>query len=256
MKWIRKRVLDGEIMSGTWVCLGCESVAEIAGSAGFDWLLIDMEHGVGDAHTLIHLLQAAGCTAAAPIVRLAANDPAMFKRALDLGASGIMVPQINSADEARLAAAAIRYPPQGIRGLATITRASRFGYDFDAYLEQANDQLLTVIQIETADAVDDVYNIAGVEGVDVLFVGPADLTLNLGIYGQIDHPKFIAAVERVIDACRKNGKQAGILLKGPEQIASAIDIGFTFIAIGTDIGLVSRGMKALADAFAQYKQNP
>lgn len=249
MKSLRDRALRGEILSGTWLSLGSSLTAEMAGKAGFDWALIDLEHGAADHESLLHQLQALDATPAAGIVRIAWNEAPRFKRALDLGPSGIMVPYVNTADEARQAARAMRYPPDGVRGVARSNRAAGFGLEFDAYFAQANERLLTIVQIETAEAVENVEAIAAVEGVDVLFVGPLDLSVSLGVPSQSAHPAFRAALARVVAASRAAGKAAGILLPSAEQIAPALTDGFTFVAAGSDGALVARGMREIAQAF-------
>ena len=250
---IRRKVLDGLLMSGTFLNLGSALTVEIAGKAGFDWLLIDMEHGSGDFSELVHQLQAAGCTPAAPIVRIAWNEAPRFKRALDLGPSGIMVPYVNTVDEARLAVAAMRYPPQGIRGVASLNRACDFGKGFEPYFTTANQQLLTIVQIETPQAVEQAEAIAAVDGVDVLFVGPTDLSVSLGCPRQFDNPDFQKALRKVVAACRKNRKAPGILLSRHEQVEPMVNEGFTFIGLGSDGGVVCEGMQKLANTFQKYR---
>lgn len=253
MKWIRKKVLDGDIMAGIFLALGSGCITELAGRAGLDWVLIDTEHGLGDYKDLVSQIQAAKITAAAPVVRVVANEPAHFKRALDLGAAGIMVPQVNNADEARNAVKAMRYPPEGIRGLTRTSWAGGFGYEAEEYLLKANDNLLTVIQIETKAAVENVDQIAAVDGVDVLFVGPSDLSCNLGIPCDLDHPEFKQCVLQVKNAAEKYGKRTGILIKNPDQLERVIADGFSMIALNTDLTILKAGMKMIADSFKTYK---
>jgi 4-hydroxy-2-oxoheptanedioate aldolase len=253
MKSIRERALRREFLSGAWLNLGSSLTAEIAGSQGFDWVLIDLEHGAGDERALLHQLQALEASSAAPIVRIEWNDPPRFKRALDLGPSGIMVPYVNSEEEARSAVASMRYPPRGIRGVARSNRAAGFGLKFEEYFSTAADRLLTVTQIETKDAVNNVEAIALVDGVDVLFVGPLDLTTSLGIPAQFNHPDFMAALKRVTDVAVRCGKAAGILLGTLKQVQPMVDLGFTFLAVGSDGGLVAEGMKAYAAALNRFK---
>jgi 2-keto-3-deoxy-L-rhamnonate aldolase RhmA len=253
MKWIRERVLNGELMGGTFINLGSSLTAEIAGQAGLDWLLIDLEHGAGDRHELLFQLQAIESTPAAPIVRVAWNDPVQFKRVLDLGPSGIMVPYVQSAEEARRAVAAMRYPPAGVRGVASMHRACGFGSDFDEYFRRADSQLLTVVQIETAAAVDHVDEIAAVDGVDVLFVGPMDLSISLGIARQWDHPAFSSAVNKVVSACRKAGKAAGTLVQSEHQIERSVSVGFSFLALSSDGAMVVKGMRGAVDTFRKQR---
>ncbi|MFN8009361.1 MAG: aldolase/citrate lyase family protein [Terriglobia bacterium] len=251
---IRRQALDGQVLSGTFLNLASSLTVEIAGNAGFDWLLIDLEHGSGDQTELVHQLQAAACTPAAPIVRIAWNEAPRFKRVLDLGPSGVMVPYINTAEEARQAVRAMRYPPQGIRGVASLNRACGFGKDFEHYFATANDQLLTVLQIETRQAVEQVEAIASVDGADVLFVGPTDLCASLGVERRLDHPEFLKAVTKVVAACKQQGKAAGILVSDSEQVESMVGRGFTFVAIGSDAGLVAAGMQRLSSSFKKFKK--
>jgi len=253
MNWIRKRVLNRELMVGTWLNLGSSLTAEIAARAGFDWVVIDLEHGAGDHESLVHQLQAVSGTSAAPLVRIAWNEAPRFKRVLDVGPAGVVVPYVTSAQEARQAAAAMRYPPQGVRGVASLNRASSFGYEFEAYFAEANEGLLTVVQVETETALACADEIAAVEGVDVLFVGPMDLSVSMGIPLQYGHPGFRSALAKVSDACRQAGKAAGILLGRPEQVEETVAAGFTFIGLGSDGGVMAEGMRGLAAAFRDYR---
>lgn len=250
---IRQRVLNRELLTGTFLNLGSSLTVEMAGNSGFDWLLIDVEHGAGSHSNLLPQLQAAGATPAAPIVRIENNDPPRFKRVLDLGASGIMVPYVSSVEEAEHAVSAMRYPPRGIRGVAKLNRGSAFGAEFENYFTHSHEMLTTVVQIETVEALNCIDGIAAVDGVDVLFVGPIDLTVNMGIREQFDHPDFIAAKKKVTDAAQKAGKAAGILLLNPEQVEPALEQGFTFVALGSDGGLVGAGMRQLASTFSPYR---
>ncbi len=246
---IRQRVLNGDLLAGTFINLGSSLTAEMAAQSGFDWVLIDIEHGAGDHESLVHQLQAVGGTPAAPIVRIASNEPPRFKRVLDMGASGVMVPYISSVAEAEQAVASMRYPPRGIRGVAKLNRGSGFGVDFEDYFARSHELLTTVVQIETREALDCIDGIAAVDGVDVLFIGPLDLSVNLGIPEQFDNPKFSDARRKVASAARRAGKAAGILLLNPAQVEATVQAGFTFIALGSDGGLVANGMQQLASAF-------
>lgn len=256
MKWIRERVLKRELCSGTFLNLGSSLTAEMAGHAGFDWVLVDLEHGAGDYQNLLYQLQAIDGTPAAPLVRLAWNDPVRCKRVLDLGPSGVMIPWINSAEEAKRAVAAMRYPPDGIRGVASMNRACSFGLDFDDYFSRANKGLLLLAQIETREAVAAAEQIAATDGVDVLFVGPLDLSVSLGIVRQFDHPDLAAARAAVVAACRKHGKAAGILMAKESDIARVIDEGFTFVGLSSDGALVAQGMRKLAAVFGKPAVKP
>lgn len=254
MKWMRHRVLSGELMAGTFLNLGSSLTAEMTGQAGFDWVLIDLEHGAGDRQELLLQMQALESTPAFPVVRIAWNDPVRFKHVLDLGLSGVMVPYIQSPDEAEKAVAAMRFPPDGVRGVASMNRACNFGPGFDDYFKNANSQLLTIVQIETKKAVDCVDEIASVDGVDVLFIGPLDLSVSLGVPQQLNHPLVRDAFQKVVSACKKTGKAPGLMLMREEQISPAVTDGFTFLGLGSDGGLVASGMRQMYGAFKPFKK--
>ena len=254
MKWIRQRALSGELLVGTFLNLGSSFTAEIAGRAGFDWLVIDLEHGIGDEMTLVHQFQALAGTPAVPLVRIACNDPTRFKRVLDLGAAGVMVPYVGNPEEAKIAAEAMCYPPRGIRGVNKSNRACGFGQLAGEYYPAANDNLLTMVQVETRSAVETVDEIAAVEGVDVLFVGPLDLSVSLGIPEQFDHPLFLEALTKVVEACRKAGKAAGMHAIKPSLLDPIVDAGFTFIGMGVESILVSNSMKTLYQSWKDFQE--
>lgn len=244
----KQRLQAGERLAGTFLNLGSAFTVEMAGCAGFDWLLLDHEHGVGGEDTMLHQLQAASATPAFPIVRIAANETARFKRALDFGAGGIMVPWVNTAAEAQQAVASLRYPPRGVRGVMKATRASEFGSGFADYYAHGHERLVLVAQIETVEALANVEEIAAVDGVDVLFIGPMDLTTSLGIQEQFNHPKYLEAVKRITAAARTAGKATGILLLNPALLPMCREFGITFIALGSDGGHVNAGFRASAAA--------
>ena len=251
---IRERALNGELLTGTFINLGNSMTAEMAGASGFDWVLLDVEHGSGDQDDLKHQIQAVSATPAATIVRIEANATPRYKRVLDLGASGVMCPYVSSVSEAEQVVASMQYPPRGIRGVAKLNRGSGFGVHFDEYFAHAHELLTTVVQIETLEGLAAVDDIAAVEGVDVLFIGPLDLSVNLGIPQQFDHPDFIAAKKRIVNAAHRNGKAAGLLLLSADQVGPVVEEGFTFIALGSDGGLVATGMRNLSDAFEPFRQ--
>lgn len=244
----RKRVLAREWLCGTFLNLGSPLTVEIAGLAGFDWLLIDHEHGPGGEDTMLHQLQAAAATPAFPVVRIALNEVPRFKRALDMGAFGVMVPYVNTAAEARSAVSAMRYPPHGIRGVAKINRGAGFGGDFEEYYLHAHERLVTIIQVETVEAIANVDEIAAVDGADVIFVGPTDLSYNMGIRDQLESPRFIEALQKVSDAAKKHGKAAGILVHNPALVAKCRDLGYTFVALGSDGGAVRSGLLSIVQS--------
>lgn len=244
----RRRVLAPEWLTGTFLNLGSPMTVEIAGLAGFDWLLIDHEHGPGGEDLLLHQLHAAAATPAFAVVRIAQNEPARFKRVLDAGASGVMVPYVNTAAEARAAVAAMRYPPHGTRGVAKFNRGAGFGADFEEYYLHAHERLLGVIQIETPEAVANIDEIAAVDGADVLFVGPTDLSYNLGIRDQLESPAFVETLRRVATAARRHGKAAGILVHQPALVPRLRELGYTFTALGSDGGAARAGLVGFLQA--------
>ena len=238
----RARVLAREFLTGVWLNLGSPITAEMAGLAGFDWVLLDHEHGPGGESTMLHQLQAVSATPAACLVRVAANEPPRFKRVLDAGAHGVMVPYVSTAADARAAVQAVRYPPRGMRGVAKLTRASAFGARFDEYFAHAHEWLVTLTQIETMTAVANAAAIAAVDGVDVLFVGPMDLTTSMGIPGRYKDPRFHDSLRTVAEAARAAGKAAGILLLDPTNLPLVHELGYTVVALGSDGGAVVSGL--------------
>lgn len=253
MKFIRDRVLQRELMFGVAAQMGSSLTVEMIGAAGFDWTWIDYEHGAGDDSQLLTQIQVASLGNAPPIVRIAWNEAPRFKRVLDLGASGIMVPYVNTKDEAILAAKSMRYQPEGIRGVAQSPRACGFGRDFEDYFSKANENLLTVVQIETAEAIRNAEEIAAVPGIDVLFVGPFDLSVNMEITKKFDHPSFVTALKTVSDACKQYGKVAGILTPGPDYLTPWIEMGYTFFVVGSDSGCVMNGLNQIYTSCKNFK---
>ncbi|MDR2160781.1 MAG: 2,4-dihydroxyhept-2-ene-1,7-dioic acid aldolase [Desulfovibrio sp.] len=240
MYYIRERTLAGEFMAGTWCSLGSAIAAEIAGLAGYDWVLLDSEHAPSTAPGLMAQMQALSRFPTAPVVRIPWLDQVYVKWALDMGASGIMVPYVETAEQAAAAVSCMRYSPQGIRGLGTATRASDYGYDFPDYFSRANRELLAVVQVETVRAVDNAAAIAAVDGVGVLFVGPMDLGNNGNMPGKFSDPRFMEMLRRVAAAARGLGKACGILLPDTNLVPALRAIGYTFIAVGSDSGLLTR----------------
>lgn len=241
--WIDKSQL-GNPMRGTFLNLDSPLSARMAAQLGFDWVLIDLEHGACTEASLAGLLMAVEGTDCSPIVRVVSNNQDSIKRALDLGAVGVMVPYVSSADEAAAAVSYTRYPPAGCRGVASSTVATGFGLRTDDYHSEAMTRVLTVVQIETRAAVESANEIAAVEGVDVLFVGPLDLSFNLGCPKQYDHPELRSATDRVIAACRAHGKAAGIL-SSSDRVDDHLEQGFTFVAVGSDALALRSGLANL-----------
>jgi len=254
MEYLRERVRNGEVMYGIGANLGSSLTVEMIGASGFDWTWIDLEHGTQDYSELIHQMQAASIHHAPAVVRIAWNEAPRFKRVLDLGAAGIMVPYVTSAEEAEQAAKAMRYPPEGIRGVAKFNRACGFGQDFGRYFSEANRNLLTVVQLETTRSVRNAAEIAAVDGVDVLFIGPLDLSVSMGMADNYEHPEFLEAMDRVAQACKAHGKAAGILVPKPDYLEGWIAKGFTFLVVGSDGGCVASGLKSIAATCKKFKR--
>ncbi len=250
---LRARVLAREYLAGAFIGLGSAAVTEIGAYSGLDWLMIDLEHGMGEHESLVEQLRAMTGSRAASVVRIAANEPARFKRALDMGASGIMIPWVNSAAEARQAVAAMRYPPHGVRGISKSNRATWFGRNWKDYHANSNALITAMIQIETPGAVAEVDAIAATEGVDVLFVGPNDLSHSLGIPDQFDHPLFVDAIARVAEAAQRHGKAAGILAVDPSRLSGYVAQGYTTIAMGSDTAIVAQGFQQLVQRLAESR---
>lgn len=228
---------------GTWISSASPIIAEAIGCAGFDWGLVDMEHAPLDVMGVVHVLQALSSTKMLPVVRVPWNDAVMVKRVLDAGATTLMFPFVQSADEARRAVAAARYPPQGVRGMAGMSRATRFGTTAN-YWKTANQQIGVIVQVETPQAVDALEAIADVEGVDALFIGPADLSAAMGHLGGLTHPEVIEVMARAVQRCKALGKAIGTLGSTPEAVAQYRAIGFDYVAVSSDIGFMMRGAQA------------
>lgn len=233
---------------GFWTSMRSNVAAEIVGHAGFDWILIDMEHAPNEAPDVLVQLQAMATGTAEPVVRCAWNDAVLIKRVLDLGARSLLVPMVQNADEARRAVAAARYPPAGARGVAVGTRATRWGLRPD-YHRTANDDTCVIVQVETQDALAQVEAIAAVDGVDGLFIGPSDLAADMGHLGNPGHPDAQAAFKTAVARIRAAGKSAGILSGDPVAVQRYLDWGFTFVAVGSDTNVLAQAAAKLAQQF-------
>lgn len=253
MSSLREQVLDRKFLIGAWCNLGSSITTEMASTMGYDWVLVDQEHGPGDNMTLLNQMQAISVGGAAPLVRIAWNEMPRFKRALDIGATGIMIPYVQNREEAELAAASMRYSPAGLRGVASSPRATGYGANFEEYYATANDNVTTVVQIETGEAVTNLKDIATVDGVDVLFVGPLDLSISLNMPRKFDDPEFLEVLSKVGQVAKSSGKAAGILLPDPSLTERVYDLGYTFVSAGTDGGMVMNGMKNMLKDMEIFK---
>lgn len=235
----------GRPQIGLWTTLSTAFATEVVAGAGFDWLCLDTEHSPGDPLTILPQLQCiAGYPGVSAMVRLAANDAVLIKRTLDAGAQTLLIPMVNSADDAGAAVAATRYPPEGIRGVSALTRATQFGR-VKGYFDGAAAQICVIAQIETRAALDALEDIASVPGIDALFVGPADLAASLGFGANQQHPDLRAKVIETIGRIKATGKPAGLLTGDAVLHQQALAAGIDFLALGVDAGLLARGAEAL-----------
>lgn len=247
-----KQALErGERQLGVWSALASPIVADILSGAGFDWIVIDGEHAPNDIGTLLGQLQAMRSGTAEPVYRVPWNDMVIIKRALDVGARTLIVPFVQSAEEAMRAVAATRYPPRGVRGVAVVVRASDFGR-VPQYLENAHQDTCLLVQLETRAALQELEAIAKVEGVDGMFIGPSDLAADMGHLGNSRHPEVQAAIRDAVKRIREAGKPAGTLVGSAEDAEAMFALGFNFVAAGIDVALLARNAEALA---AKLKKN-
>lgn len=246
MKNIKARIKNGEAVNGCWLNLGSALTAEIVGHAGFDWVLIDLEHGAGNEKDVLAQLQALEHSNTAAFVRVESNARQRIHRILDFGAEGVMCPHINNEAEAGEMVEGLRYPPHGSRGVAKMVRATHFGKQFTEYYKNANESIVGLAQIESKASLQKLDAIAAVDGIDVLFIGPADLSMDLGIYGEFDNPVFIDAVKATVTAAQKANKATGILLSTPDDYQKYYDLGLRVIACGADASFVAEGSRNTA----------
>lgn len=236
---LRKRLIAGETSIGCWIHM-CSSIgAEVIGLAGFDVIIIDHEHGPSDYLNTISLMQAVSATGATPIMRVPWNDPIYIKRALDIGAQGIIIPSVDTAEQARAAVAACRYPPAGIRGSAYgLVRASDYGLQAEQYINDLPEGILVMCQVESKTAVENIDEILAVEGVDVFFMGPIDMSASMGIMGQTDDPRLIEMRGRAEKAIKAAGKWMGGLAVKGDSVQAMRDRGYDIVTGVSDISLM------------------
>ena len=236
---------------GTWLMSASPLLTEACGHAGFDWAVLDMEHTPIDLGTLVSMLQATLGVPMVPIVRVPWNDAVTVKRILDAGATTLLFPFVQDEDEAARAVAATRYPPEGVRGMAGMSRASRFGTTPN-YLTTANAGQGVIVQLETPQAMDRLEAIAQVPGVDALFIGPADLSATMGLPGQLQHPDVVAAMEKAATRAHAAGSRIGTVMGTVEQVAHYRAAGYDFVGLASDLGLYMRAatgaLKTLRDS--------
>ncbi|MGQ0336016.1 4-hydroxy-2-oxoheptanedioate aldolase [Halomonas elongata] len=245
----KQALADQNPQIGLWLGLANGYCAELAANAGFDWLLIDGEHAPNDLNSLLAQLQAVASYPVQPIVRPPVGDTALIKQYLDLGIQTLLVPMVDSADQARELVRAMRYPPDGVRGVGSaLARASRWN-SIPGYLDKADEEMCLLVQIESREGLTNLDEIAAVDGVDGVFIGPADLSASLGHRGNPGHPDVQAAIEDGITRIQKAGKAAGILSANRELARRYLELGCLFVAVGVDTSLLMAALKELAGSF-------
>jgi len=244
----KQRLLAGERLIGCWCSLASPITTEVLGVAGFDWLLLDGEHAPNDVTTFVPQLMALKDSPSAPVVRPSWNNPVELKRLLDAGFYNFLIPFVESAEEAARAVAATRYPPMGFRGISVSQRSNRFGTVPD-YFAKVNDHICVMVQIESRKGVAAAAEIAATAGVDGIFVGPSDLAAGYGHLGQPNHPDVQAAMAQVFAAAKAAGKAIGILAPVEADARRYLELGATFVAVGSDLGVFRSGTQALRDRF-------
>jgi 4-hydroxy-2-oxoheptanedioate aldolase len=244
---------DCRPLVGMWVCSGSPVVAEICAGSGLDWLLIDMEHSPNGLESVLAQLQAVAAYQVTPVVRVPIGDVVTIKQVLDLGAQNLLAPMVSSADEARAVVEAVRYPPRGRRGVGSmLARSARWGR-VDGYVTDADEHVSLVVQIETVAGVEAAEEIADVDGVDAVLVGPADLAGSMGLLGQQRHPDVVAAIGRSFDAVRRAGKPVGVNAFDPSAAREYVEAGAAFVAVGADVTLLAQGSDALRERVAPHE---
>jgi 4-hydroxy-2-oxoheptanedioate aldolase len=245
----KRAIREGRQQIGLWSSLSSNYTVEVIAGAGFDWILLDTEHSPNDLESVLTQAQAAAPYAASTIVRVPWNDMVTIKRYLDIGIQTLLIPYVCSVQEAKDAVAHTRYPPAGVRGVAGVTRATRFGRVKD-YARRAHEELCVLVQVETRDALDQLEGICAVDGVDGVFIGPADLHASMGYPGETSNPKVVPVIEDAIRRIKQCGKAPGVLAFLEPDIRRYIAAGALFTAVGADLGILARGAEALA---AKYK---
>jgi len=232
---LREALVERRVTLGAWMQIGHPAIAEIFARAGFDWVCVDLEHGAIDLETTTNIFRTLDAFDCVPVARLPLNDPVWIHRTLDAGARALIIPMIKTAAEAEAAIREAKYPPRGARGYG-YSRANMHGMDFADYIASANDEIAMIMQIEHKDAIPNLDQILQVPGVDGLFIGPLDLSGSMGITGRLDHPDMVAALQRYRSACRGCKVSAGIhvVRPNPQNIAAAINQGYTLLALGLD----------------------
>jgi 4-hydroxy-2-oxoheptanedioate aldolase len=254
MKNLKKRLLEGETLLGTFNNLGNPVVSEMTGQAGFDFVILDLEHGTGSEQDILFQIQAMNTGPAAAFVRVESYERQRVHHVLDSGAEGIMFPRLQCVDEVKDAIRSLWYPPHGVRGVAKMVRASGFGQHFESYYRDQKQNITGIIQVETREILDCLEEVAALEGVDVLFVGPMDLSMALGIFGEFDHPLFVEALKKTASAAGKAGKVCGILLPTIDRLPEWYHMGYRFFTGGGDLGFIKSGAQSTIGSMKKLLQ--
>jgi 2-dehydro-3-deoxyglucarate aldolase len=246
---LKSRLQRRQLTLGSWITLAHPAIAEIMSRAGFDWLAVDLEHSVITIREAEELIRIVALSGICPLVRLSANDPVQIKRVMDAGAHGVIVPMVNSVSDAEKAVKAVRYPPEGTRGVG-LARAQGYGTAFESYRGWVNQESVVVVQVEHIESVNNLEAILAVDAIDGFIVGPYDLSGSLGVPGQFDHPSMAKAMDRIKSVGTDSGKVFGIHVIEPdiEELRQRVDEGFNFIAYSLDIRMLDRACRSGLDA--------
>jgi 2-keto-3-deoxy-L-rhamnonate aldolase RhmA len=244
---LKRRLDRKEVAFGTWISSGSPNVLDLLRNLSFDWFVMDMEHSAIGIETVGRMVQVLNGSQATPMVRVGGIDQALFKAVLDAGAHGVVVPLVNTKAEAELAVRYTKYPPVGVRGVAA-SKASDYGLSLAPYIRTANDETTVIAQIETPQAVQNIEEILSVKGVDVAFVGPSDLTMTMGLVDDRSNPKVAEAMVRVVEACADAGKAAGVMATTLDEARLAVQRGFRFISLASDMKHLTVGARSFLQA--------
>jgi len=240
---LKAKLRKGEVAFGAWIATGSPNVVDLLRLQPLDWLVFDMEHSPISIETVNHMVQVLNGSPITPLVRVGQVDQALIKLVLDTGCQGVVVPLINTREDAEKTIQFCKYPPMGVRGVAAM-KATDYGATLGNYLRTANNETAIIVQIETPQAVEDVAKIVSVDGVDAAFVGPADLTMTLGLVDNRSDPKVREAMKKVVSACKDAGKAAGVMAGNLDEAKQAVELGFRFISLGSDLRYLSMGAKS------------
>lgn len=251
---LKDRIRKGETTFGSWILTGSPIVVDVLSNLGFDWLVFDMEHSPISLDTTAGMIQVLNRSEIAPLVRIAQIDQAGPKHVLDAGAKGVVAPLVNTAEDAERVVAFCKYPPAGVRGVAG-AKASRYGLDLGNYIRRANEETIVVVQIETPQSLKNVGEIVAVKGVDVAFVGPMDLTMNLGLFDNRSNAKVLEAMKEVVKACGDAGKTAGVFAANVKEAELAVERGFKFVSLASDVDHLIGGARSFLSALKKTYDN-